>query len=40
DVYKRQEPESVGMLPLPFGTREAFGGTVLVGAVHLLGHWV
>jgi hypothetical protein len=29
-----------GMLPLPFGTREALGGTVLVGAVHLLGHWV
>ncbi|EMA67345.1 BGTF surface domain-containing protein [Halorubrum kocurii] len=34
------ESDSVGMLPLPFGTREAFGGTVLVGAVHLLGHWV
>ncbi|ELZ44148.1 hypothetical protein C464_14975 [Halorubrum coriense DSM 10284] len=32
--------QSVGMLPLPFGTREAFGGTILVGAVHLLGHWV
>ena len=29
-----------GLLPLPFGTREALGGTVLVGAVHLLGHWV
>ena len=32
--------DSAGLLPLPFGTREAFGGTVLVGAVHLLGHWV
>ncbi|ELZ31916.1 hypothetical protein C473_10438 [Halorubrum distributum JCM 10247] len=28
--------------PAPFGigTREVFGGSVLVGAVHLLGHWV
>jgi hypothetical protein len=28
--------------PLPFGvgTRETFGGTVLVGATYLLGHWV
>ena len=34
------EADSVGMLPLPFGTREALGGTVLVGAIHLLGHWV
>ena len=34
------ESDSVGMIPLPFGTREAFGGTVLVGAIHLLGHWV
>ena len=34
------DADSVGMLPLPFGTREALGGTVLVGAVHLLGHWV
>lgn len=25
---------------LPVGTREAFGGTVLVGATYLLGHWV
>ena len=32
--------DSSGLIPLPFGTREAFGGTVLVGAVHLLGHWV
>lgn len=34
------EEEPTTFLPLPFGTREAFGGTVLVGAVHLLGHWV
>jgi len=34
------ESDSSGLIPLPFGTREAFGGTVLVGAVHLLGHWV
>jgi hypothetical protein len=34
------DSDDVGMIPLPFGTREAFGGTVLVGAVHLLGHWV
>ncbi len=25
---------------IPVGTREAFGGTVLVGATYLLGHWV
>ncbi|WP_172863949.1 BGTF surface domain-containing protein [Halorubrum trapanicum] len=40
DAPAEQETDSVGMLPLPFGTREAFGGTVLVGAIHLLGHWV
>ncbi|TKX43598.1 hypothetical protein EXE50_10380 [Halorubrum sp. ARQ200] len=40
DAPGDDEPDSVGMLPLPFGTREAFGGTVLVGAIHLLGHWV
>ncbi|WP_199234027.1 BGTF surface domain-containing protein [Halorubrum sp. CGM5_25_10-8B] len=34
------DSDGVGMLPLPFGTREAFGGTVLVGAIHILGHWV
>ena len=32
--------QSSGLIPFPFGTREALGGTVLVGAVHLLGHWV
>lgn len=31
---------SSGLIPLPFGTREALGGTVMVGAVYLLGHWV
>ncbi|TKX69668.1 BGTF surface domain-containing protein [Halorubrum sp. SP9] len=40
DAPAEQETDSVGMLPLPFGTREAFGGTVLVGAIHVLGHWV
>jgi hypothetical protein len=40
DAPADDESDSVGMLPLPFGTREAFGGTVLVGAIHLLGHWV
>ncbi|KOX97768.1 BGTF surface domain-containing protein [Halorubrum tropicale] len=40
DAPAGDAPDSVGMLPLPFGTREALGGTVLVGAVHLLGHWV
>ncbi|TKX63104.1 hypothetical protein EXE48_04195 [Halorubrum sp. ASP1] len=34
------KPRSSGLIPLPFGTREAFGGTVMVGAVYLLGHWV
>ncbi|MBP1922214.1 hypothetical protein J2751_001220 [Halorubrum alkaliphilum] len=28
------------LLPFGIGTREAFGGTVLVGATYLLGHWV
>ena len=27
-------------LPFGIGTRETFGGTVLVGATSLLGHWV
>ncbi|QKG92793.1 hypothetical protein HPS36_07985 [Halorubrum salinarum] len=40
DTPAGDAPDSVGMLPLPFGTREALGGTVLVGAVHILGHWV
>ena len=40
DDAPADDADSVGMLPLPFGTREALGGTVLVGAVHLLGHWV
>ncbi|MYL15667.1 hypothetical protein GLW36_03255 [Halorubrum terrestre] len=31
---------SSGLIPLPFGTREALGGTIMVGAVYLLGHWV
>ena len=34
------EGGSTTFLPFGIGTREAFGGTVLVGAVHLLGHWV
>ena len=34
------EDEPTTFLPFGIGTREAFGGTVLVGAVHLLGHWV
>jgi len=28
------------LLPFGIGTRETFGGTVLVGATYLLGHWV
>jgi hypothetical protein len=40
DAPSDEQPGSPGLLPLPFGTREALGGTVLVGAVHLLGHWV
>ena len=28
------------LLPFGIGTRETFGGTVLVGAAYLLGHWV
>ena len=40
DAPADDSADDVGMIPLPFGTREAFGGTVLVGAVHLLGHWV
>ncbi|GAB7009664.1 BGTF surface domain-containing protein [Halorubrum trueperi] len=37
-----QEPDSgpSAFLPLGIGTRETFGGTVLVGATYLLGHWV
>jgi len=27
-------------LPFGIGTRETFGGTLLVGATYLLGHWV
>ena len=25
---------------VPIRTREAFGGTVIVGAVYVLGHWI
>ena len=37
-----QPPEEAPPTILPFGigTRETFGGTVLVGATYLLGHWV
>ena len=34
------QSNSVPAVPFGIGTREAFGGTVFVGAVHLLGHWV
>ena len=34
------EDEPATFLPLGIGTREAFGGTVLVGTIHILGHWV
>ncbi|OTE99036.1 BGTF surface domain-containing protein, partial [Halorubrum sp. SD612] len=34
------ESEPATLLPFGIGTREAFGGTVLVGAIHILGHWV
>ncbi|QUO49185.1 BGTF surface domain-containing protein [Halorubrum ruber] len=40
DAPSDEQTGGPGLLPLPFGTREALGGTVLVGAVHLLGHWV
>jgi hypothetical protein len=32
------EPASTPLIPV--GTREAFGGTVVVGATYLIGHWV
>ncbi|QAU13482.1 hypothetical protein EKH57_12600 [Halorubrum sp. BOL3-1] len=32
--------EPATFLPFGIGTRETFGGTVLVGATYLLGHWV
>ncbi len=34
--------ETSGAVPLPFGigTREAFGGTIVVGAMYVAGHWV
>ncbi|PAU83806.1 hypothetical protein CK500_09150 [Halorubrum salipaludis] len=32
--------EPATLLPFGIGTRETFGGTVLVGATYLLGHWV
>ena len=37
-----EEPDGAPATLLPFGigTRETFGGTVLVGATYLLGHWV
>ncbi|MDB2260529.1 hypothetical protein PM035_05105 [Halorubrum ezzemoulense] len=34
------EDEPATFLPFGVGTREAFGGTVVVGAIHILGHWV
>ncbi|WP_418285575.1 BGTF surface domain-containing protein [Halorubrum sp. DTA46] len=38
----REAPDDAPATLLPFGigTRETFGGTVLVGATYLLGHWV
>jgi hypothetical protein len=38
ETPKREGPAT--FLPFGIGTRETFGGTVLVGATYLLGHWV
>jgi len=37
-----KSPDETPATPLPFGigTRETFGGTVLVGATYILGHWI
>lgn len=43
DDTPSEEPPTDGsgtFLPFGIGTREAFGGTVLVGVIHILGHWV
>ena len=47
EVNGDKEPDEEGpdeapatFLPFGIGTRETFGGTVLVGATYILGHWV
>lgn len=37
---ERPDESPATLLPFGIGTRETFGGTVLVGATYLLGHWV
>ena len=37
---ERPDEGPATFLPFGIGTRETFGGTVLVGATYLLGHWV
>jgi hypothetical protein len=37
---ERPDDGPATILPFGIGTRETFGGTVLVGATYLLGHWV
>jgi len=40
DDDRPSEDAPATLLPFGIGTRETFGGTVLVGATYLLGHWV
>ena len=40
DEREPEETTSPTLLPFGIGTRETVGGTVLVGATYLLGHWV
>jgi hypothetical protein len=42
ETPNEEDPDETPATLLPFGigTRETFGGTVLVGATYLLGHWV
>ncbi|MFW5917171.1 MAG: BGTF surface domain-containing protein [Halorubrum sp.] len=42
ETPEEEDPDEAPATFLPFGigTRETFGGTVLVGATYLLGHWV
>lgn len=35
-----EDDEDDGLLGLGIGRRETIGGTIVVGAIHLLGHWV
>ncbi|WP_435073969.1 BGTF surface domain-containing protein [Halorubrum sp. HHNYT27] len=37
---ERPDDSPATLLPFGIGTRETFGGTVLVGATYILGHWV